>query len=116
MIRGGSESGACLGLESDGGELQGWVLRYPDGALGMLHVEEPHRGRGYAAALLARATAALEARGAPCFAYIVDGNVPSERLFRRQQWERVAHADWCGFGAPAHQGGDEVRTDVCIEE
>ena len=76
------------------------VLRYRDGPLGMLWVEEDARRQGFAQALVARARRDLEAAGQPCFCYIVDGNVASEGLFRGAGWTRVADADWVGF-APA---------------
>ena len=90
----------CVGVESEG-ELHGWVLRYLDGPLGMLWVEEAHRRRGLARRLIVRARADLEAAGRPCFCYIVDGNAASETLFEGAGWARVADADWVGFGAKA---------------
>lgn len=87
----------CLGVETDDGRLVGWMVCYEDGALGMLHVEDSMRRRGYARALLAHAQVALQACGAPCFAYIVDTNAPSRALFNSLGWERVADADWVGF-------------------
>ena len=95
MVRAGL---GCLGIEEDGA-LRGWVLRYLDGSLGMLWVEEADRRKGYAARLIARARADMEAAGVTCFAYIVDGNAPSELCFAREGWTRVADADWVGFGA-----------------
>ena len=96
MIRSGV---GCVGVESESGVLCGWVLRYQDGPLGMLWVEEAHRRKGYARRLIERARADLEAQGRPCFCYIVDGNVASETLFKGAGWERVADADWVGFAA-----------------
>ena len=69
----------------------------------MLWVEEEARRAGFAEALLARARADLEARGQPCFCYIVEGNAASERLFRKAGWRREADADWVGF-APQGSG------------
>ena len=104
MIAGGR---ACVGVEDGEGVLCGWILRYLDGALGMLYVEEGHRRRGLARALLARAMADLDgdagdAGAAPSFAYIVDGNTASERCFESLGWRRVASADWVGFEPKAY--------------
>jgi GNAT superfamily N-acetyltransferase len=88
----------CFGVEDASGSLCGWVCRYLDGPIGMLWVEEASRRHGYARQLLAHARRTLEEAGAPCFAYIVDGNVASETLFAREDWARVEDADWVGFG------------------
>jgi DTW domain-containing protein YfiP/ribosomal protein S18 acetylase RimI-like enzyme len=77
----------CLGLERDG-ELCAFILRYEDGSLGMLHVEEAYRRSGYGTRLLVEATRLLEERGEPRVAYIVDGNGASEGLFAKQSWIR----------------------------
>ena len=92
----------CLGIR-EASALRGWVLRYTDGALGMLWVEEGHRRRGFARRLIAQARSDIEAAGLPCFSYIVDGNVASEALFGKEGWERVHDADWVGF-APIRAG------------
>jgi DTW domain-containing protein YfiP/ribosomal protein S18 acetylase RimI-like enzyme len=77
----------CLGLERDG-ELCAFILRYEDGSLGILHVEEAYRRNGYGTRLLVEATRLLEERGEPRVAYIVDGNGASEGLFAKQRWIR----------------------------
>lgn len=86
-----------VGIELEDGSLAGWVARYTDGALGMLYVEEAHRRRGLARALVMAAARALDSAGLPCFAYIVDGNEASESVFQRLGWRRVADADWLTF-------------------
>lgn len=89
----------CVGIEADAADaLCGWVLRYEDGALGMLHVEPHARRLGLGRALVRRAAADIAATGKPCFAYIVDGNEASERLFAREGWTRAADVMWVGFG------------------
>jgi len=92
----------CIGIADEGGagELRGWIVRYSDGPLGMLWVEEAYRRRGYAAALIAAAERDLRAAGEPLFCYIVDENDASIRQFSRAGWERVADADWVGFAPP----------------
>jgi ribosomal protein S18 acetylase RimI-like enzyme len=78
----------CLGIERDGG-LQAFILRYQrTGAMGMLHVEEAYRRRGYATALVAEAARRLEEMEASCEVYIVDGNDASEALFTKLGYVR----------------------------
>jgi DTW domain-containing protein YfiP/predicted GNAT family acetyltransferase len=79
--------GCCLGIEVNGC-LVAAILRYELGALGMLHVQEDCRNRGYGTVLLQQATRALQAKGEERVAYIVDGNHASEALFTSAGWER----------------------------
>jgi DTW domain-containing protein YfiP/GNAT superfamily N-acetyltransferase len=64
------------------------IVQYEGGALGMLHVHDSCRRRGYGAALVAHASAILAQRQEPAFCYIVDGNEASEALFRKAGWVR----------------------------
>jgi GNAT superfamily N-acetyltransferase len=68
------------------------IIRYQDGALGMLHVDDAYRRRGLGAALLSEATKASPRTKwmdcPPCFAYILDGNKESEALLTKQGWVR----------------------------
>ena len=79
---------ACLGIEVDG-TLVACILRYEGGALGMLHVQQDYRRRGYAQILLEEATRTLQNRGEDCVAFIVDGNTASESLFTKLGWKRA---------------------------
>lgn len=72
----------CLGAEA-GGELVACILRHRNGSVGMLHVGESHRTRGLGSALLGSSAGAILARGERPFAFIVDGNGASERVFER---------------------------------
>ena len=65
----------------------------------MLHVEPEHRRRGIASQLVGQAARDLVQARRACFAYIVDGNVASQRVFSQLGWRRAADADWVGFGA-----------------
>jgi DTW domain-containing protein YfiP/GNAT superfamily N-acetyltransferase len=78
----------CLGMEDSNGALVACILRYEGGALGMLHVEEPFRRRGYGLALLRQATTILQELGDERVAFIVDGNHASEAVFTAAGWER----------------------------
>ena len=80
---------ACLGIEiPEDGSLVACIMRYDGGILGMLHVEEAYRRRGYGSALLRQATKALQERNEERVAFIVDGNHASEAVFASVGWER----------------------------
>lgn len=82
--------GACLGVFEPGGDqLRAGIVRYEGGAVGMLHVDPRHRRRGYGEALLSEATKAIETAGVgECVAFVMEGNVASEKTFRKVGWER----------------------------
>eukprot|EP00529_Nitzschia_sp_RCC80_P016809 CAMPEP_0113458066 /NCGR_PEP_ID=MMETSP0014_2-20120614/9729_1 /TAXON_ID=2857 /ORGANISM="Nitzschia sp." /LENGTH=650 /DNA_ID=CAMNT_0000349575 /DNA_START=124 /DNA_END=2076 /DNA_ORIENTATION=+ /assembly_acc=CAM_ASM_000159 len=70
-----------------------FIVQYENGALGMLHVEEEYRRRGYAVALVEEATRRAQTKlnhvnifHEPVFAFIVDGNTASEQLFTKLGW------------------------------
>ncbi len=82
--------GACLGIINETtGALVACILRYESGPLGILHVSEELRGRGYATALVREATRAISEanreREVPLLysAMIKDGNTASERVFSK---------------------------------
>jgi len=80
---------ASLGIEGRDGDLRACIVRYEGGALGMLHVDEPSRRKGYGSALVNEASRALEEEGKERVAYIVDGNTASEAVFTSCGWERA---------------------------
>ena len=80
----------CFGIEeNETGQLVACIVRYEGGALGMLHVLEHFRRRGYGLALLQHATKILHSRGEERVAFIYDGNDASEKLFLAAGWERA---------------------------
>lgn len=79
---------ACLGVDLNG-SLVACVSRYEGGALGMLHVQESYRRRGYGLALLKQASEALGELKQERVAFIVDGNTASEALFTKAGWIRA---------------------------
>eukprot|EP00401_Gymnodinium_catenatum_P079239 CAMPEP_0117600838 /NCGR_PEP_ID=MMETSP0784-20121206/76708_1 /TAXON_ID=39447 /ORGANISM="" /LENGTH=325 /DNA_ID=CAMNT_0005403511 /DNA_START=87 /DNA_END=1064 /DNA_ORIENTATION=- len=95
MERGGV---GCWGIEV-AGELTGWAVRGPDGAIGMLHVNRTWRQRRLATAIIHRICGELQAAGLPCFAYVRDDNLPSRKTFLRIGFERVADVKWCAVRA-----------------
>ncbi len=75
----------CLGIEKEG-QLIGCILRHRNGSLGILHVDESYRRRGFATAMLTEASDSILQRGEPLSAYIVDGNKQSEAVFQALGW------------------------------
>ena len=82
--------GACLGVfEPEKDKLRAGIVRYEGGAVGMLHVDSQHRRRGYGVALLSEATKAIEkACVGECVAFIMEGNIASEKTFEKIGWVR----------------------------
>jgi GNAT superfamily N-acetyltransferase len=76
----------CLGIENQENDVIACIMRYQNGALGMLHVDDEYRRCGLGSRLLREATHILEEESLPCFAYILDNNSASETLFTREGW------------------------------
>ena len=82
--------GFCLGIVGkESKDLRACVVRYEQGAVGMLHTRAEYRGRGYGTALLAQLTQLLQDRHLPCLALIRDGNKASEAVFRKVGWVKA---------------------------
>jgi DTW domain-containing protein YfiP/GNAT superfamily N-acetyltransferase len=91
---------ANLGIVDENETLVACILRYESGPLGILHVSEEHRGKGYATALLKEATKAVSKAARSnydrddlplelqCTAFIKDGNTASERVFAKVGYVR----------------------------
>lgn len=84
-------AGAAIGYVYAGLEPRSWKeLREPAGFIHDLVVEETHRGRGAATALLEAAAAWLQARGAPrIMLWSAEMNVAAQRLFARLGFRRT---------------------------
>jgi len=80
-------SACCLGIEYKK-ELVACIIRHRNGSLGILHVESHHRHLGLAQALLLSAMNTVSSRNEKLFAYILDGNKASERLFSKLGWRK----------------------------
>jgi len=79
------------------GELAAYMIVHANGSIGMLHTIEKFRNRKLGR-LVASALAEMQfERGAPVFCYIVDGNLPSQRVFTSLGFRRVADVSWCAF-------------------
>jgi len=83
-----STSACCLGIEYEDKELVACIIRHRNGSLGILHVEPQHRHLGLAQVLLKSAMISISSRDEKLFAYIVDGNKASERLFSKLGWRK----------------------------
>ena len=83
----GTSSACCLGIEYEK-ELVACLIRHRNGSLGILHVEPKHRQLGLAQVLLQSAMDTISSRNEKLFAYIVDGNKASERLFSKLGWRK----------------------------
>lgn len=66
--------------------LCGSILQSEDGSLGMLHIKEEYRRRGYGSALVSHATRLLKNMNKEGVAYILDGNTASEAVFDNCGW------------------------------
>ena len=76
----GEMASACLVAESEDGPLVGYVMTAP-----------PFKGTGLGTLATRRSVAGLQASGLPFVeAYITEGNVPSEGIFRGLGFEIVA--------------------------
>jgi DTW domain-containing protein YfiP/GNAT superfamily N-acetyltransferase len=76
---------ACFGIESDG-TLRAYIVRAEDGTLGMLHVEDDFRRRGYGRTLVQESARVLHDLGEPCVTFIMEDDIAVESLFRNLGW------------------------------
>uniref|UniRef100_A0A7S2YAD0 tRNA-uridine aminocarboxypropyltransferase n=1 Tax=Entomoneis paludosa TaxID=265537 RepID=A0A7S2YAD0_9STRA len=67
-------------------QLVACLVRYPNGALGMLHVDQAYRRRGLGTLLLSYAMEQLQQHDQPLFAFILDGNAASQGIFTKMGW------------------------------
>jgi GNAT superfamily N-acetyltransferase len=90
-------SRTCLGIEFEN-QLVACIIRHRNGSIGILHVDEDHRGLGLGAALLREITQTLLRRKEDMFAFIVDGNKASEALFSKLGWKKANPSGKKGIG------------------
>jgi len=101
-----SDDCCCLGVveSSNSNDVKlsccAWILQYLDGPLGLLWCQEEYRQRGFATLLIQKAMDTLASKGeTQTFAYIVDTNHASIRIFTKLGWERMGCANWVGFSS-----------------
>lgn len=68
------------------GELMAWCLRYPNGLLTALQVEEKHKRKGYAEVVVKAMAKMLAMDQEDSYATIVTGNSPSQGLFEKLKY------------------------------
>ena len=90
-LQGAVADGRLLGGWTDG-EMVGFIGLHEEGSMGMLHVFEQHRGRGYAQAIESLLINRLLAQGVRPFGQIVVGNEPSMALHRKLGFTFAAYA------------------------
>nr|WP_296465260.1 GNAT family N-acetyltransferase [uncultured Acetatifactor sp.] len=76
------------------GRQVGFVGTHEEGALGMLFVEEPFRGRGIGASLEAYVVNRMLERGQTPYGHVAVGNAASERLQERLGFYKAEKTFW----------------------
>lgn len=71
-----------------------WVMTHDDGSVGMVHVLDQYRGRGYARLLVQAMAQKVRQKGRPVFAHIEPVNFPSLSLFRSLGFEVRCKVTW----------------------
>jgi ribosomal protein S18 acetylase RimI-like enzyme len=71
-----------------------WVMTHDDGSVGMLHVLNAHRGKGYARALVMAMASKVQKKGREVFAHIVPDNRPSLKLFTSLGFTPCCEVSW----------------------
>ena len=86
-------AGAMYGAFLEGRQV-GFVGTHEEGALGMLFVEEPFRGRGIGASLEAYVVNRMLEKGWTPYGHVAAGNVSSERLQERLGFFKAEKNFW----------------------
>lgn len=71
-----------------------WVMTHDDGSVGMLHVLNEYRGKGYARALVIAMASEIRKKGREVFAHILPSNIPSLRLFASLGFAPCCEVSW----------------------
>lgn len=82
----------------EGEELAGFIGRHHDGAMGMLHVFEKYRRKGYAYALETHLIREVLSYGEIAFCDVIEGNDASTALQKRLGMKDVGLVVWYGSG------------------
>jgi 8-oxo-dGTP diphosphatase len=90
------ELGGGFCIEQDGQPVA-WVMTHDDGSVGMLHVLDKYRGRGYARLLVLAMSGEVRKKGRPVFAHIEPVNLPSLNLFQSLGFEVRSKVTWAYF-------------------
>jgi len=93
------ESGGGFCIRQQGKPIA-WIMTHDDGSVGMLHVLENYRGRGYARSLIHAMAKQVQRKGLKVYAHIEHSNVASFRLFESMGFRQKAYIIWCRLRAP----------------
>ncbi|XP_017879464.1 uncharacterized protein LOC108624579 [Ceratina calcarata] len=88
--------GLCL-REDD--TLVSWAMQPNWCTLGIVQTVEEHKGKGYAKVVVNLFAKKLGEEGIPAVLFIVQGNVPSEKMFKGLGWQVISPIMWieCGI-------------------
>ncbi|HOI86992.1 MAG TPA: GNAT family N-acetyltransferase [Lentimicrobium sp.] len=71
-----------------------WIMSHDDGSVGMLHVLDEYRGRGFARRLVKAMTQKVALSTCPVFAHVEPSNYPSLCLFKSLGYEERSMIMW----------------------
>jgi ribosomal protein S18 acetylase RimI-like enzyme len=86
--------GYCVNVEDNP---VGWMMTHDDGSVGMLHVLDDFRGRGYARMLAKAMSQRVVQKGREAYAHIEPSNEPSLKLFLSLGFEIRGKITWAFF-------------------
>ena len=93
FIRGRIQGGPSAGIR-DSGKLAAWLMTQDDGSIGVLHVLDEYRGRGYAYDLTVYLIARLREQGRLPFVNIEDTNTKSMNLALKLGFRKDRRIHW----------------------
>ena len=71
-----------------------WIMTHDDGSVGMLHVLDDYRRKGYAKILIQAMAGKVREKNCPVFAHIEPTNSSSLNLFKSLGFEEKASVNW----------------------
>ncbi|MGD0236833.1 MAG: GNAT family N-acetyltransferase [Syntrophorhabdales bacterium] len=92
-IRGRIQSGPSAGVR-ESGKLAAWLMTQDDGSIGLLHVLDDYRGRGYAYDLTADLITRLRERKRIPFVHVEETNTKSMNLALKLGFRRDRRLHW----------------------
>jgi 8-oxo-dGTP diphosphatase len=93
FIRGRIRGGPSAGIR-DSGKLVAWLMTQDDGSIGVLHVLDDYRGRGYAYDLTVYLVARLREQGRIPFVQVEDTNTKSMSLTLKEGFQKDRRLHW----------------------
>jgi 8-oxo-dGTP diphosphatase len=93
FIRGRIQAGPSAGIR-ESGRLAAWLMTQDDGSIGVLHVLDEYRGRGYAYDLTVYLIARLREQGRTPFVQVEDTNTKSMNLALKLGFRKDRRIHW----------------------